>query len=98
MMRAALAACCLLAACSAASPASQQSPIPPSAASEAASSGISLKEIVRHPIGDDHIETIAFSPDGQRLAVGAEDGTVAVVKLQAGAAEGPAVRKFHVGH
>ncbi len=86
--------------CSAAASTSQPPFSASSAASEAAqaSGGISLKEIVRHPIGDDHVETVAFAPDSQRLAVGAEDGTVAVVKLQAGAAEGPAVRKFHVGH
>ncbi|GEM_PF-3774544 len=90
-----------LAACGASAPISRPASGAPSAASPpiqpSASGGVSLREIVRYPIGEDHVETVAFSPDGQRLAMGAEDGTVAIVKLTPGPAEGPAVRKLHVG-
>ncbi len=90
-----------VAACSASpgqiAPASPASQAPSAGSALPSASGVSLKEILRQPVGEDHVETVAFSPDGLRLAIGAEDGTVAVLKLQLQPGEDAVIRKLHVG-
>lgn len=59
--------------------------------------GVSLKLHISEPVGQDNVETLAFSPDGTRLAVGAGDGVVAVFPLAGGPGEEPVVQKLHAG-
>jgi len=81
-----------LAACASGNP----TPIatPEGSASAALAAGSILTEIASEPLGQDNIETLSFSPDGQRLALGAADGFVAIYQLQSGRAE-PLAQKLH---
>ncbi|HVA24301.1 MAG TPA: hypothetical protein VMW62_07895 [Chloroflexota bacterium] len=85
----------LLAACSAAG---TPSPSPSSATiASSTAAGVSLKLYVSEPVGQDTVETLAFSPHGKRLAVGAGDGEVAVFPLAGAPGEEPIVQKLHGG-
>ncbi|MDE3074245.1 MAG: WD40 repeat domain-containing protein [Chloroflexota bacterium] len=85
----------MLAACGGA-PAS--SGTPSASQSPAASARISLREITSEPVGKDTVETVAFSPDGTRLAVAAADGIVAVYPLHpTDPADAGQVQKLHSG-
>lgn len=86
----------LLAACGSAEPAPAASPSAP-ANYAAASVALTLTPYVSEPVGQDNVETLAFSPDGKRLAIGAGDGVVAVYGLARGTGEEPVVTKLHGG-
>jgi WD40 repeat protein len=94
-LRGSLLLSAILAAC-ASGPAPITSASQPSA-SAVAPAGITLKPFVSEPVGQDNVETLAFSPDGKHLAVGAGDGIVAIYPLAGGPGEEPVVQKLHAG-
>jgi len=49
---------------------------------QASDGQLSAKEIISVPLSQNTVETVAFSPDGKHVAIGAADGTVAVYPLE----------------
>jgi len=90
----ALVAAALLAACG--GPAAREVSNSPSE-SAVSSQAFGLDEVISQSVGKDNIETLAFSPDGKRIAVGAGDGIVANYALAPEAGEEPVVAKLHNG-
>lgn len=91
---AALTVAGVLAACSSATaPASLPSASPSATASES----FSINEVISESVGKDTVETLAFSPDGIRIAIGAGDGIVANYALAPAAGEEPILGKLHNG-
>jgi WD40 repeat protein len=91
------AVCAFVAAALAACGGSAPSASVPASASALAPAGLSLKLYVSEPVGQDNVETLAFSPDGRRIAIGAGDGIVAVYSLARSTGEEPVVTKLHGG-
>ncbi|MBV8085878.1 MAG: WD40 repeat domain-containing protein [Chloroflexi bacterium] len=61
-----------------------------------ASGGFHLTQVIEQPAGSNKVETTAFAPDGQRLAVGLSDGTIAIFSL-ADTSAPPVLSKLHAG-
>ncbi len=68
----------------------------PSSSGTASAKAFTLTEAVSQSAGSDKVETAAYSPDGQRLAVGLADGAVAVFSL-ADPSGDPVLAKLHGG-
>ncbi|HEU0168441.1 MAG TPA: hypothetical protein VFS62_11745, partial [Chloroflexota bacterium] len=87
----------LMSACGGpAAPASSSSRAVARTASASASAAFHLSQVIDQPAGVNKVETTAFSPNGQRLAVGLSDGTIAVFSL-ADTSAPPVVAKPHAG-
>src|SRR5579862_1891361 len=81
-----------LASCS--GPANSAPPASFGPAATPTSQGFHLTPVLSQSAGQDTVETVAFSPEGQRLAIGLAGGTVAIFALNDPSAE-PVVSQLH---